>query len=836
MLIEGIRENYQKFKKYFQAIDGDQEPLKSEEASFEGKVSLYPYRIYDEIHDLYINKGSYGFIIEVAPLCGADENTVKILTSMITDGVGEGYTLQIINWASPRVGDYVDRWKKERVKTGGIYKKLAEKRHEYYKQAHIKPLASGSQYVIRDFRVIIAVSCEGELTNKGKEEMKSLRVQLKTTLKGIGVDSWDMAAESFINFMDEIVNPSFKQEREYIHWNKHDTLADNIATAGTVLEVEPGYLKAESDEGEVEIVGYSVSKFPTVWAAWMTGDLIGAALEDYLRIPCPFLTMFAFTFDGVEKANNVATIKSVRTQQQLEQGLGKFVSGIADKARDWKFVTEKIGDGQKLVKSHYEIILYAPKGKRRECEQALKSLYSAKGWKIMKERYVQLQTWLSCLPFMHSEGIKKDLKKFSRLKTMLTWTCANVAPMHGEWKGMEHPYVMLFGRRGQPMYWNPFANKEGNYNVAVFGKSGAGKSVFMQELVSSIRGAGGNVIIIDDGYSFHNSCVLQGGEFVKFSGEKPLCLNPFSILNQEAYENDKEYRADASDLLRMVIGQMAKSQEKPTSMENTYIEEAVDKVFKTKGTKGSIRDVRDAIAEIDDKRAQDLSRMLFKYTEGAYSEFFQGENEVSFENSLIAFELSAIKGHRDLLSIVLMILMFLVTEKMYRGGRKVNISLVIDECWSMLKGEGSGEFIEGIARRARKYEGNIISGTQSLNDYYKTEASKATIEQTDWLCILPHKPEAVRDMKKAEKVVMDEHGVMESMIKSLKKIDNEYGEVMIYGPNGWSIGRLLLDPYSLALYTSKGTEYRMIEEAVEKGMPLEDAINLVAEKIKKTKH
>ena len=835
MLIEGIRENYQKFKKYFQAIDGDQEPLKSEEASFEGKVSLYPYRIYDEIHDLYINKGSYGFIIEVTPLCGADENTVKILTSMITDGVGEGHTLQIINWASPRVGDYVDRWKKERVKTGGIYKKLAEKRHEYYKEAHIKPLARGSQYVIRDFRVIIAVSCEGELTNKGKEEMKSLRVQLKTTLKGIGVDSWDMEAESFINFMDEIVNPSFKQEREHINWNKHDTLADNIATAGTVLEVEPDYLRAESDDGEVDIVGYSVSKFPTVWAAWMTGDLIGSTLEDYLRIPCPFLTMFAFTFDDVEKANNLATIKSVRTQQQLEQGLGKFVSGIADKAKDWKFVTEKIGDGQKLVKAHYEIILYAPKEKRRECEQALKSLYSAKGWKIMKERYVQLQTWLSCLPFMHSEGIKKDLKKFSRLKTMLTWTCANLAPMHGEWKGMEHPYLMLFGRRGQPMYWNPFANKEGNYNVAVFGKSGAGKSVFMQELVSSIRGAGGNVIIIDDGYSFHNSCVLQGGEFVKFSGEKPLCLNPFSILNQEAYENDKEYRADASDLLRMVIGQMAKSQEKPTSMENTYIEEAVDKVFKTKGTKGTIRDVREAIAAIDDKRAQDLSRMLFKYTEGSYSEFFQGENEVSFENSLIAFELSAIKGHRDLLSIVLMILMFLVTEKMYRGGRKVNISLVIDECWSMLKGEGSGEFIEGIARRARKYEGNIISGTQSLNDYYKTEASKATIEQTDWLCILPHKPEAVRDMKKAEKVVMDEHGVMESMIKSLKKIDNEYGEVMIYGPNGWSIGRLLLDPYSLALYTSKGSEYRMIEEAVEKGIPLEDAINLVAEKIKKTK-
>ena len=182
-----------------------------------------------------------------------------------------------------------------------------------------------------------------------------------------------------------------------------------------------------------------------------------------------------------------------------------------------------------------------------------------------------------------------------------------------------------------------------------------------------------------------------------------------------------------------------------------------------------------------------------------------------------------------------MILMFLVTEKMYKGGRKVNISLVIDEAWSMLKGEGSGEFIEGIARRARKYEGNIISGTQSLNDYYKTEASRATIENTDWLCILPHKPEAVTKLKQEEKITMDDTGVMESAIRSLKKIDNEYGEAMIYGPNGWSIGRLLLDPYSLALYTSKGSEYEKIQEEVKKGKTLEEAIGVVADQIIKNR-
>ena len=815
--------------------DGDYDPLKSEEQGYEGRGSLYPYRAYDEINGLYINKSSYGFILDVSPMCGATENAVNILTSMITDGIAEGATVQVINWASPKVGDKLQEWSDARKEEGGVYAKLAAKRLEYFKDLQHEPLSHGSQYIIRDFRVLIAVSQPGEISEKSKEEMKGLKVQLKTTLKGIGVDSEEIEPSAFINFMDEIVNPNMEQSQKEREWNKYDNLADNLVRPGRVLKVEPDYMEYEDDEGETEISCYSVDKYPEVWAAWMGNDLIGSNNEDYLKIPCPFLTMFAFTYGDSDKQKNRAAMKSARTTQQVDQGIGKYLPMMNKKAEEWRFVMEKMGEGQKLVKAHYEVVLYSKKGKRKECEQAIKSLYSAKGWRLVKERYVQLQTWLSCLPFMHSEGMVKDLEKFSRTKTMLTWSCANLMPMQGEWKGMAKPYMMLFGRRGQPMFWNPFANKEGNYNVGVFGKSGGGKSVFMQELVSSIRGAGGKVIIVDDGYSFKNSSLLQGGAFVEFSGDEALCLNPFSILSETAFRADREYRADASALLRMVIGKMAKSVTKPTDMESSYIEEAVQKVFDKRGTKASIVDVRDEIAAIDDPRAKDLARMLFKYTEGSYKEYFEGENNIPMENPLIAFELSAIKGHKDLLSIVLMILMFLVTEKMYKGGRKVNISLVIDEAWSMLKGEGSGEFIEGIARRARKYEGNIISGTQSLNDYYKTEASRATIENTDWLCILPHKPEAVTKLKQEEKITMDDTGVMESAIRSLKKIDNEYGEAMIYGPNGWSIGRLLLDPYSLALYTSKGSEYEKIQEEVKKGKTLEEAIGVVADQIIKNR-
>jgi len=89
-------------------------------------------------------------------------------------------------------------------------------------------------------------------------------------------------------------------------------------------------------------------------------------------------------------------------------------------------------------------------------------------------------------------------------------SAVNLAPLHGEWRGQpanpdNPPALFLIGRRGQPACWSPFANEAGNYNTAVTGKSGSGKSVLMQELVTGIVGAGGEAVVIDDGRSFQHT-------------------------------------------------------------------------------------------------------------------------------------------------------------------------------------------------------------------------------------------------------------------------------------------------------------------------------------------
>ncbi|MEI6806918.1 MAG: ATP-binding protein [Myxococcaceae bacterium] len=185
------------------------------------------------------------------------------------------------------------------------------------------------------------------------------------------------------------------------------------------------------------------------------------------------------------------------------------------------------------------------------------------------------------------------------------------------------------------------------------------------------------------------------------------------------------------------------------------------------------------------------------------------------------------QNKKEFQSIVLMFLMFLVSENMYFGDRKTPTTLLIDEAWDLLHGEGSKTFIEGLARRARKYCGNIITGTQSVNDYYKTSATIAAFENTDWIVLLAQKKESVELLEKSGRIVMNDS--LKQTLNSLRMVDHQYSEALIYGPRGSAVGRLILDPYSIALYSSKAQDFARITELSQQGHTLAEALEKIAD-------
>lgn len=793
--------------------------------------SLLPYRLYDDKNDIYINENSISFIIEIFPIVGGDIQTSNLLTQLITDGLPEDCYITFFNWASPNVKNFLNRWFVPREKVGDLYKKQAQERTKFFMNGIKKSLFDDKPFTIKNFRTFVTATIPFEASKNKETLLKKLLHFRKTmlgTMKNIGLYSEKMpkfSPDNLINLLNEILNPTSNNNYDFLNYDKLNPINKQISSSENTIVLYKNYINFEKEN--MVSKSFTIRTYPQMWAQWQCSELIGSLHNDSLRIACPFLTSFSFVIENEEKRNLKAKIKQTRITQQASSSLVKFMPQLNDQKSEWDFVIDKINGGQKLASATYSITIFDEKENIEQSEQTIKSIYKNNGWVIQNDNYIQLGILQSSLPFILGDGLYKDyFHRLEKSKTMVSWTCANLLPVQGEFKGMANPVLQLIGRRGQPLYWDPFGNETGNYNTAVIGKSGSGKSVFMQELVTSLRGTGCRTYVIDDGRSFMNTCLLQNGRFVYFAPDQNICLNPFSLISNK--NDDEEDNTEDVNLIANIIKTMCFNVGKADDFQSGVINNAVLKVVQEKNKEATITDIRDFLLKDEDKRSKDLSVMLGKFSKGGqYEKYFKGENNIQLDNDFIVFEMAELKDKKDLQSIVLLVLMFVISKQMYYGDRKKKTALVIDEAWDLLQGGGAvGDFIEGYARRCRKYGGTLITGTQSVDDYYKNPGTIAALNNSDWVCLLSQKPEAIESLKNGRKVIMDE--TKEELLKSLKMSSKQYSEIMITNSDGYFIGRLILDPFSLAMYSSKAEDVSKIKDLQEQGKSLAEAIEILA--------
>lgn len=315
-------------------------------------------------------------------------------------------------------------------------------------------------------------------------------------------------------------------------------------------------------------------------------------------------------------------------------------------------------------------------------------------------------------------------------------------------------------------------------------------------------------------------CKLLGGTFIEFSIAGKLCLNPFSRIQT----NDTSHFQEALTVLKPLLQAMAKPTEGTTDFENSWLEKAIVACWQQTQNHTTITHIAHWLGQQEDLRVQDLGMMLFPYTkEGGYGRFFEGACNVDLKNDLVVMELEELQNQPELQAVVLLVLMYQVMEAMYLGGRNRHIACLIDEAWDLLgNNHSAGQFIEMGYRQARKYGSCFITGTQGINDYYKTPAAQAAFENSDWLIALAQKKESIKALKSSGRLDCD--AAMEQALVSVHTRQDVYSEALIYGPSGYVIGRLLLDDFSLGLYTSKAKDFVRIEELMKQGLSVAEAI------------
>ena len=409
---------------------------------------------------------------------------------------------------------------------------------------------------------------------------------------------------------------------------------------------------------------------------------------------------------------------------------------------------------------------------------------------------------------MLTEGLFDDLRLFGRLRTLNAFAAANLLPLQGEWKGMQRPSLLLPGRRGQVAIWNPFDNPDGNFNVAIAAKSGSGKSVLTQEYIVALLGSGGRVWVIDVGRSYEKTCHMLGGEFIEFKTNSQISLNPFTFIQRFD---------DSLEILKPLLAAMARPNGNVTDEEMTYLEKALKAAWTEQGNKASITTVAFWLSQQQNEICARLGHLLYTYTEdGMYGRYFEGDCTLNFDNPFVVLELEELKAKKDLQKIVLLVLMYQISERMYLGSRTQTKSCVIDEAWDLLDGdnEGAAKFIETGYRRARRYNANFVTITQSINDYFKNATAIAAYENSDYNLILGQKTEAIDQLKASKRLNMDAY--TERLFKELRKTD-DYSECVIKSPQGLSLHRIIFDPYSRILYSSKAKNLKRSNNCKHKG-------------------
>jgi len=804
----------------YESLTGDTACASIHEAIASSPLSRsLSYEAYDEANGLYHNKQTLGFVLELSPLLGASEETLTLLDGVIKDGLPDDSILQCLQWASPKIGHGLTEWVKARGKRGGVYQKMAEERASHLGKGAHQSLTSTPNFRLRNFRIMLSLTLDKSVSDVESKLMRA-KEALVHVFSAVGSHATVLMPDALLSLLDDLLNPSFAIWPSEKHWDEARRLGAQVLSPQTKLTLKHDGLLFEGRDS-VHVSTFSVEKSPTHWYQMSNQSLLGSEQNEQLH---PFGEFVINTVTHIMPRKNTqlrAVAKAMNARRNASGGIAaKIVPSLARAAKDWDRVGTLLEEGGRLYKSFYHVLSYSPPHEANRAEDALLDVFRANGWILARDKAISKGAYLAMLPMQMDSKLLADLNYFERLRTVTSFNICNLLPLQGEWKGVGAPSLLLFGRRGQICWWDNFANREGNYNVAVTGKSRSGKSVLMQDLAASVVGAGGRAFIFDVGRSFEKACKFLGGQFIEFRSDRPICINPFTQIVE--FE-------ESINMLLPVFGQMVSSKEELSELQEAFLQEALKKIWMTHGNQGNASLVADWLKSHPDARAQDLGTMLYPYTsEGRYSAYVNGVCNLDFTNPYIVLELEELKQKKDLQSVVLMLLMYHVTEFMYRGDRKQRMLCIIDEAWDLMSGKLGGTFIEAGYRRAAKYNGAFVSGTQSLEDYEKSPAARAAKTNADTLMVMSQLSDVIEKADKNGWIDMSPH--LKQTLKSVKTLDGQYAEVCVKTPSGYAVNRLLLDPFSRILYSSKGQDYADVNDLLAQGIDIETAVSLVAKR------
>jgi len=302
-----------------------------------------------------------------------------------------------------------------------------------------------------------------------------------------------------------------------------------------------------------------------------------------------------------------------------------------------------------------------------------------------------------------------------------------------------------------------------NANMAIFAKSGAGKSFFVKlEALRSLM-FGTEILIIDPENEYQALCEAVGGSYLRLSLSSETRLNPFDlprVLDSEDADNALRTNIiTLHGLLRLMMGgagatqtnQMGGTEQVITPLtpaEDSDLDVAIINTYAKAGitndplthnaTPPTMNDLYNTLNDMTGNGPA-LAQRLRKYTTGTFSGIFSTQSNVDINNKFVVFNIRDLED--ELRPVAMYIVLNYVWNKVKSDKRKR--ILIVDEAWQLMKYEDSANFMYSIAKRARKYQLGLTTISQDVEDFLGSRMGRAIVANSSLQLLLKQAPSAI---------------------------------------------------------------------------------------------
>ncbi len=401
--------------------------------------------------------------------------------------------------------------------------------------------------------------------------------------------------------------------------------------------------------------------------------------------------------------------------------------------------------------------------------------------RVNRGEFQQLDLWQSTLPL--GRDVSGHLRRYA------TRNVGDTIPLVGTSCGSPDGIPFAFSDPGRTLeLLNPYDRTHSNYTMLVNGRSGSGKTMAANIILSRCVAQGAHAFVLDRaGHYSVLTRLVEGARTIEIGAdESPYSINPWDT--DDPADVSLEKVAFLVSLHGVMMGD-----EGLTTLERAQLGAAVRAVYATAAETGQtpreamLRDELAArAAEEHEQGSIEVASILRNLAErlgefcgaGSYAYLLDRETSVSPDSPLVVFDT------RRCPEVVLRPVMFAIVEYITRAIERhrdqfIELSakadapmftgktvLLIDEAWHLVGRRETGEFANDLARRARHLGLFLIVMSQHLSDF-ATEHGLALIRNSTMQLLLAQHPDEIPFAQEALQL-SDEEAAIVSRLKTVK--------------------------------------------------------------------